>query len=361
MDILQINTEKTWRGGERQTFFLMKGLMKAGLHVKLLCLKGRPLEQICLKHSLPVISVNDQKHAFRYLLKYGGNYDLLHAQTGKGQSLAIMAKPLHRCPVVYTRRVDFRPSNILSKLKYRFTDQVVAISPAIKNILSNVMPLEDIAVIPSCIDTSRESLEPSAKALSVRAKLPDCKIFGTIAALVPHKDPLTMVKAVDKLSGISDKKFVFLHFGQGELEAEVKEEINRRGLDDIYLLMGFDEEVERFYPIMDGFVMSSREEGLGSSVLDAFRYKVPVAATDAGGLRFLVTTRGLVSSAENPEKLAENMKFLLESSQKVQEMVARAHEYVLLEHGLDSMINDYLKIYEKVLRMPIDHDCHKGS
>ena len=43
MHILQINTEKGWRGGERQTLLSMEGLRDAGVTVTLLCIKNRPL------------------------------------------------------------------------------------------------------------------------------------------------------------------------------------------------------------------------------------------------------------------------------------------------------------------------------
>ncbi|MFW5731050.1 MAG: glycosyltransferase family 4 protein [Desulfonatronovibrionaceae bacterium] len=349
MKILQINTEKTWRGGERQTFLTALGLMQAGHQVAVLCLKGRPLHKICLQHSIQVLPAAGQKNAFGCLLRHGQSFDILHAQTGKGQSLAVASRPWHCRPVIYTRRVDFRPKGTAARIKYRLTTEVAAISPAIRDIIAPLAQGKTIPVIPSCIDTSRPVLKPCPRALALRQKYSRQAIIATTAALVPHKDPLTMVRAIYALKKISPDQFIFLHFGQGRLLESVRQEINRLDLDREYLLMGFDPEVERWFPVFDIFAMSSSEEGLGSSVLEAFRYKIPVVSTDAGGLRDLVSGRGLLCPAGHHECLAAKLKQLLNEPEQHQDMVSRAYDHVLNMHSLEKMTSDYILVYQNLL------------
>ncbi len=349
MKILQINTEKTWRGGERQTLLTMKGLLKAGFHPHLLCLEDHPLAVRANHESMPLVTVRDQKQALVYLVKNGRSFDLLHAQTSKAQSLAVMSLPFHRRKVLYTRRVDFRPRGLASRLKYRLTNQIVAISPAIRDILESFLPGRNIKIIPSCIDTSRNTLPASENALELKNKYPDRKIVASIAALVPHKDPLTMVRTIYELKRLAGDAFIFIHFGRGELEEMVRSEVKRLGLEDHYLLMGFEDDVERFFPVFDVFVMSSREEGLGSSVLEAFRYKTPVVSTRAGGLEKLVSGRGLVCGVQDHECLAKKINELLVSRERFKDMVQKAHDYVLSRHSLEKITGDYTRVYEQML------------
>jgi glycosyltransferase involved in cell wall biosynthesis len=355
LKILQINTEKTWRGGERQTLLTMKGLLDAGVDVKLLCLADYPLARRAARDSMPLILMPGQKQALGYLIKKGRSYDLLHAQTSKAQSLAVMSRPFHGRKIVYTRRVDFRPNGLSTKLKYRLTDHLVAISPAISEILESFVPGKTIRIIPSCVDTSRNVRSASEKALNLKKNYPEHKIVATIAAMVNHKDPLTMVRAVYELKKLAEDAFIFIHFGLGELEVLVRAEINRLGLEKDYLLMGFEDDVESFFPIFDVFVMSSQEEGLGSSVLEAFRYRVPVVSTRAGGLERLVSGRGLVCNAQDNECLAAKINELLMSPERYRDMVQKAQDYVLVEHSLEKMTSDYIRVYEQMLKSDIRH------
>src|SRR5699024_4616780 len=111
------------------------------------------------------------------------------------------------------------------------------------------------------------------------------KGLATAAALTPDKDPLTLIRAVHVLRELRSD-FVFLHCGSGgSVEAQARQLVHELELDKQYLFAGFQSDIEDVYRMMDGFVISSRSEALGSSVLDAFLYRVPVASTDAGGLK----------------------------------------------------------------------------
>ncbi len=343
MRILQINTEKTWRGGERQTLYTLRGLKDKGVQAELLCLINSPLHIKVLKEHLPVHGVKNNLQALLFLIKNGKNFDILHCQTAKAQTLAIISKPFHSRPVVYTRRVDFRPSGILTRLKYRFTDRVIAISEKIRQILEDLKPSGKIEVIPSCVQ-ERELDRERALKLKESFNIKDKKILATMAALVPHKDPFTMVEAINLLSKTRDD-FIFLHFGEGELREMVERRIKDLHLQDKYILMGFHKDVEDFFSIIDVFVISSSEEGLGSVVLDAFLYRVPVVSTDAGGLKETVEGRGLLCPVKAPACLAHSVNKLLEDSELREDLIERAYRDVKIFYSSEKMIDSYLRVF----------------
>jgi glycosyltransferase involved in cell wall biosynthesis len=53
--------------------------------------------------------------------------------------------------------------------------------------------------------------------------------------------------------------------------------------------------------------MSSRTEGLGTSILDAMALEIPVVATSAGGIPEIIThgSHGLLAPPEHPQALGE--------------------------------------------------------
>jgi len=344
--ILEINTEKTWRGGERQTCYNIEGLLKQGMEVSLLCRKGFPLSKKAGAFKIHIHEVKGPFQSILYLIKRGGRYDIIHTQTAKTQFYAVLTKWIHRKPVVYTRRVDFVPKGKLTWMKYRLTDKVVAISQAIKNILTD-FNLNDVVVISDAV-AAKTLHKKKVEQLIQNNQWQGKKIIATTAAFVPHKDPITMVRAIAELYKLR-QDFIFLHFGTGPLAAQVLQEVNTAKLSDCYKIMGFVEEIEDFFSVFDVFAMSSEEEGLGSSVLDAFIYKVPVATTNAGGLKEIVSERGMLSSVKDPQQLAKNMDQLLNNEGLRKELSEKAYQYVIEQHSVEKIGMGYKALFTELV------------
>ncbi len=345
MHILQINTEKGWRGGERQTLLSMQGLRRAGIRVSLLCLKNRPLYRNAIAEGFAVISVGGQLGALLHLLLFGRRYSIIHTQSSRAFGFASIASLLVPTPLVYTRRVDFVPRGALTRWKYHRATALVAISHAIASILRNA-GMGSADVISSMVVEHEPDGKRSA-ALKEREYLDGKAVVGVVAALVGHKDPLTMVRAA---AAVIDKRpeTVFLHFGDGALRGEVERAINDHSLGNRYRLMGYCSGVEDYFPLFNCFAMSSSEEGLGSSVLDAFYAGIPVAATSAGGLAELVEGRGVLSPVRNPEALATNIITLLSDREKTAALTAIAKRYVTEEHGVNVLTARYIALYKRL-------------
>jgi glycosyltransferase involved in cell wall biosynthesis len=157
-----------------------------------------------------------------------------------------------------------------------------------------------------------------------------------------------MVRFVHHLSKLR-KDFVFLHFGDGPLRGEVESLIRELNIGSFYRLLGFVEEVEDFFSIFDVYVMSSSQEGLGSSVLDAFIYKVPVVSTDAGGLRETVGEWGFLCPVGDYRCLAEKANRVLSEEKTRREIVEHAYERAVTFHSLESVTERYIELFKTML------------
>jgi glycosyltransferase involved in cell wall biosynthesis len=348
MHILEINTEKTWRGGEKQTLLTAEGLVALGNRVEMLCRKGHPLARKAAERHILCHEVEGSLGAMTFLTVHGSSYDILHAQTAKAQGIAVLTKPFHKTPIVYTRRVDFYPRGLPARMKYRYTDKVVAISKAIARVLDDFGVTSDL-IIPSAIDL-RQSVPAPPQHIAeniLKQKQAGKKIILSIAALVPHKDPYTMVEAIRHLHDL-EPSIMFFHCGSGNLEPEIRQLVQESGLQDCYALLGFVDNAEGLLPLADVFVMSSQEEGLGSTVLEAFRHKIPVASTNAGGLKEIVPGHGLISPIHQPQELARNMQRLLTDTNLAQSLVARAYAYVCTHHSHESMASSYQELFQSM-------------
>jgi L-malate glycosyltransferase len=114
--------------------------------------------------------------------------------------------------------------------------------------------------------------------------IPDgAPVVGNVAALTGHKDHATLLAAAARVATRApDARFVIV--GDGELREELEALSRRLGLERRCLFAGFRADLDRLIPAFTVFCLSSHMEGLGTSLLDAMAFGVPVVATAAGGI-----------------------------------------------------------------------------
>lgn len=348
MRILELNTEKTWRGGERQTIYDLQGYRLQGHESLTICRKGFPLEEHCLANKLAFKAITSHFQLLYFLLFKAKAFDIIHCQTSKTQQLAVFTKIFHGKKVVYTRRLDFVPKGFFSILKYKLSSHIVAITPAIAKILGS-KGIKKLSVISEVVEEKKLDKERAKKILSSFPSQGK-KILATTAAFVQHKDPLTMVEAIYELSKLRTD-FVFLHFGDGILLPDVKKAIETHALENTYIIGGFLKNVEDLFCVFDVFIMSSEEEGLGSSVLDAFMYKVPVVSTNAGGLADVVAGNGLLSNVKDAKALAQNIDLVLNDTVLRDSLVKKAYDAAHSKHALSVISKSYSDLFQGLLKV----------
>lgn len=346
MRILLLNFEKGWRGGERQTLLCMEQFRAAGHTVSLLARRDGELARAAQQAGFSVFQEDHVGAVCWRLWRHRAAFDVFHAQTANMMTWLAVMKPFLRGRTVFTRRTAFpvRRRQAITAWKWRQADVLVAITRAAAAEPQRLGVAVD-HIIPSAVEY-RHADEAQIADLRRRYGLDGRHVIATAAALTREKDPLTLVRAIAKLRERRDD-FVFLHFGGGgTLEAAAHDAVRRAGLQDHYVFAGFHANITDCYRLMDVFVLSSRQEALGSSVLDAFLYGVPVVSTTAGGLaEILADGRGVGCSPGDSECLAAGIDRVLDDADLRARMVERAGHYVQTEHSVQHMAARYLDAY----------------
>lgn len=348
MKILQVNTEKTWRGGERQTLYTLEGLISKGIDCQLMAIKNSLMHQKAEAIGIHVIAVEGMSDTLKKLSNLKGKFDCIHAQTGKAHTQCVLTKAFHQIPVIYTRRVDFVPDGFSTRLKYKFTDKVVSISSAISSILDKSGMYKNSPIISSAAKGKELDIK---RALELKESLgiqDGVKIIGLISALEPHKDPAIALKTIYELQK-TRQDFAVLHFGNGVLFDQVSDKVQELDLGQFYFQMGHHENVEDYFSIMSVFLMTSKEEGLGSSVLDAFNYEVSVVSTNAGGLNDLVQDKGFLCNIGDTQCLSQGLSLALNSSKESIAHKVIAKKYCDNEMGVNLMASKYIDLYQELI------------
>jgi L-malate glycosyltransferase len=230
---------------------------------------------------------------------------ILHAHDSHALQLASWARRLtgrRTMALVATRRVDF---HVRRGSVWFQVDRVIAISEAVRSILvADGVAASTIMVVPSGIDA--DEVRRSARTpLDIRGRLglpPETRLAVNVAALVPHKDQRTLIRAAHAARAL-DPGLHWLIAGEGELRGALEADIAHLDLADRVHLLGYVPEADALISESDVFVMSSKEEGLGSVVLNALALGKPVVATRGGGLGEIVPGEWLVPVGD-PDALA---------------------------------------------------------
>jgi glycosyltransferase involved in cell wall biosynthesis len=139
--------------------------------------------------------------------------------------------------------------------------------------------------------------------------------------------------------------------GDGPLRAEVEREIHALGLNAAVYLAGYRTDADSLLAAADVATLSSREEGMGSVLLDALAFGVPIAATRAGGIPEVIVDgdSGLLAERENPTALGDAISSILVDSQLRARLransAARAREF-----SVERMTDRTISVYESVAR-----------
>ena len=123
------------------------------------------------------------------------------------------------------------------------------------------------------------------------------------------------------------------------------------GLEEKVLLLGFRDDIDTLLPAFTLFCLSSHMEGLGTSVLDAMAFGIPVVATNAGGIPEAVEdgVTGRIVPVRNASRLADALLELLEDEARRKSMgIAGRHSFE--QHfSVDRMVEKTIRVYEELI------------
>lgn len=362
MNILHLSSESSWRGGEQQIKYLIEELEAIGIKPIVACKPESAFESVCIEkdwehYPLEMNNSMDIKSAFRLKkLCKQLSIDIVHAHSSHSHGTTYLSYLLgNKTSVILTRRVDFElKNNLISKHKYSFPKikKIVCVSEAVKGIVLNTLNKPELCMtIYDSIDHKKFAPYIGNDYLRKKYEITnDIILIGNTSAIAPHKDYFTFVDTAHYYIKNFDQKVKFFIIGKGELESEIKNYIKNLGIENYFIFTGFITNIEEVLPSLDIFLMSSKTEGLGTSVIDAFASKVPVVATNAGGIPELVKDQetGLVAEVGDFENLANKLLQLKSEPQLREDIILNAYEYAL-EFNTKKMAKEYLKLYEETI------------
>ncbi len=303
-----------------------------------------------------------------YLFIKKGNFDIVHTHTSKAGFLGRIAARLAKVPVtihqphghVFKGMFDFFTTRLfifLEKTAALITDKIITVTRLGKeeHIRYGIASPDKFIVIPSGIDLERflkveVDIKKGRRDLGIENEYP---IVGTVAHLVKRKGYLYLLKAISQVKKIHSKIKVLI-VGEGALRPHLEKQVKKMGLERNFLFLGEREDVEVIYPLLDLFVLSSVNEGMGRVLIEAMASGRPVAAARIMGIPELVIDglTGRLASPKDSDALAEAIIDLLGDKEKLSKMGLAAKKKVEASSQFDDkvMVKRIESLYQELTK-----------
>jgi glycosyltransferase involved in cell wall biosynthesis len=362
MKILHLSSERTWRGGEQQIAYLVEESLRLGLEVLVAGRSGSAFEDYCKRGKVPFFGLPfsgeiSLRTAFgiRRICQEEG-VDFVHMHSSHSHAMGVLSSIFgNRAKLILSRRVDVpMRSNVLSRFKfnYRGIEKIVCVSDAIKEVMRpDLNDPEKLVTVHSGIDLARFEGTHVPGKLRKEFNVPaDVPIVGNVSALADHKDYPTYLKVCRELKdqGVEARFFMI---GGGPLQEELRKLVKELEIEDRVVMTGHRSDIPEIMGDLDVFLMTSKTEGLGTTVLDAFANRIPVVATRGGGIPEMIEdgVSGYLSEIGDYKNLARQVLVLLQEEERRVSFAEHAFETLRKGFTKEETARRTVAIYREVL------------
>jgi glycosyltransferase involved in cell wall biosynthesis len=194
-------------------------------------------------------------------------------------------------------------------------------------------------------------------------KLPDLKNreYSRLALGLPEEGVIcafigrvTKIKRPDRFLDVvallanEQKNLQFLIVGDGELMDYCAQRIFHEKLP--VLLLGWQSKIENVLSAVDIVVLTSDNEGMPLSLIEAGMAKLPVVSCDVGSVEEVVDSQitGYITNTF-PRNIADAVATLAKSASLREQMGEKAYDHTILKFGVNRLVSDHEALYRKLL------------
>ena len=291
---------------------------------------------------------------------------IVHTHTAKAGLLGRVAAKLAGVPIIvhtfhgHVFHSYFSPRKTqlflwLERLLGKLTDAIITVSPQQRaEILAYGIGAPDKV---RAIDLGLE-LEQFVDRRGPRGKFrqelgigADVPLIGIVARLVPVKGHAYFLAAAQQvLAQFADAEFVII--GDGELRGALEQQADVSGIRPHVHFTGFRRDLADIYADLDVVVLSSLNEGLPVSLIEAMAAGKPVVAAQVGGVRDLVAHEktGLLVPPKDSLALAQGISRMLSLPLQARVAMGQAgRASVYPKYQINTLVENVEALYEELL------------
>jgi len=308
--------------------------------------------------------------------------EIVHTHTAKAGALGRVAAWLAGVPVIvhtyhghvfhsYFSPTKTRIYRAVEKALGSITTQVVAISNSQREELCNVyrvIPCERTVVIQNGFDFKDCSGRERTEARKELGIAENAFVFVWAARMAPVKD-VELLGEVVRMAAKESSQAYFLVVGDGEMKPRLESIV--QGCNNVKLL-GWRRDMDRIWCAADAAILTSRNEGTPTALIEAMAARVPFLATNVGAVRDLSVLplhempkdaghragNGYLA-ARTPEALFYCAEELIRDRTAARTMGEIGHAFVCTHFSVDRLVAEMSRLYSSLAascRRPSEHN-----
>ena len=232
--------------------------------------------------------------------------DVVHTAAAEANFHGIIAAKLAGVKYIIGEEIGIPSHSSIAKKVfarvYRFANKVICVSESVKNHLVKTGEISEekgIVIYNPVSFPSKQEFEKSEKFNIVY-----------IGRLEKVKNVETLVKAFSK---IQNNKIQLTIVGDGREMDNLQNLVNELKITEAVLFEGFQNNIGKYLSAADLYVLPSYSEGFGIAAVEAMFLKVPVLATNVGGIPEFIKDgeNGWLFDPNSVEDLVEKLTYIL--------------------------------------------------
>ena len=286
--------------------------------------------------------------------------ELIHAHGSRAASNMLWLSRCMKIPMVYTVHgwsfhqdqnfIIHQLRALSEKLICHYSKEVICVSDNNLQTGKKVFGLKKGMVIENGVNLKRFDYQHTESSIRKEFGIGENEfIIGFIGRVTLQKSPIDFVKSI-AFAHQKDKNIKGLLVGEGDMNEEVTDYIEKNNLKDCIYRSNFRTDVPQVLKAMDVFCLPSLWEGLSIALLEAMAMKKPLVVTPTDGTRELIKNQinGLIVDFNQPEKLAEAYLLYRENNELKQTCSENALKLIQDRYDSQRVSDAVSDIYKKL-------------
>ncbi len=299
---------------------------------------------------------------FNHMLALKDKIDLIHAQTvNMGFIAGIFGKVINRPVISWARGADIY--NHFGSLHFRFilkwlknNVRIIALTQDLKKKMRQIITPSRINVIPNGVHVQRKdySKVKLIRKLKIDQDIFSIKLILYVGRLISFKGLTYLIKSVPLILAKNPEAY-FLIVGNGPQKRDLIRLCRQLNIMAHFRFINnlTQEWVSRFMNCVDIFVYPTlRGQGMSNAVLEAMASKLPVVATNVGGLPEIISNgkNGLLVPSRDVDRLASTISMLLSNESLCKKLGLKARKKAIERYCWSIITDKLLNVYIDLIR-----------